>query len=139
MTRPRPTSSGRHSHDSPETNTGRETQSRLARGQPRAVDAVTTRSRPTLRERDAVTARPRPTPYKQRISDSPETNPGRCSGRFLTPPTNSTDQLCKANRLNNSPPTKVQKVDRLTNSPSTNSLEDNPRRETWSRLARGQP
>jgi hypothetical protein len=34
-TRPRPTSGGRHNHDSPEANLGQETQSRLARGQTR--------------------------------------------------------------------------------------------------------
>jgi hypothetical protein len=34
---------GRRSHGSPEANLGRETQSRLARGQPRAGDVVTTR------------------------------------------------------------------------------------------------
>jgi hypothetical protein len=50
-TRPRTTSGGRGSHDSPEAKNGWETQSRLARGHQRAGDAVTTRSRPTLGER----------------------------------------------------------------------------------------
>jgi hypothetical protein len=56
MTRMRPTSDGRHSHDSPEANPGQETQSRLirdqtsderhnhgSRGQPWTGDAVTAR------------------------------------------------------------------------------------------------
>jgi hypothetical protein len=69
------------SHDSPEANPGRETQSRLAQDEPRTGDAVTTRSKPTARRShdspeanrltqsrlargqplDAVTTRPRPT------------------------------------------------------------------------------
>jgi hypothetical protein len=44
---PRPPSSGRCSHASCEAALGPETQSRLARGHPRAGDAVTTRPRPT--------------------------------------------------------------------------------------------
>jgi hypothetical protein len=42
-----PTSSGRRSHGMLEANLGRETQSRLARGQPRPRDVVTARTRPT--------------------------------------------------------------------------------------------
>jgi hypothetical protein len=48
---PRPTSGGRLSHDSPEVIPWRETQSRLAQGQPQAEDTVTTRPRPTLGRR----------------------------------------------------------------------------------------
>jgi hypothetical protein len=46
-TRPRPTSSGSGSHDSPEAKHGPETQSQLTQGHPRAGDTVTTRLRPT--------------------------------------------------------------------------------------------
>jgi hypothetical protein len=60
MTRPRPTMGGRGGHDSSEANLGRETQSRLAQGQPRVGDTVTTRPRPT-RAGDAVTTHPRTT------------------------------------------------------------------------------
>jgi hypothetical protein len=104
---------GRHSHDSLEANPsdsykvipGRETQSRLARGQPQAGDVITTRPRPNsggggihdspeanlgweTQSRlargqfwagDTVTARWRPTLDKQCISASPEANPGRHS------------------------------------------------------------
>jgi hypothetical protein len=62
-TRPRPTSSGRHSHDSSEANLERKKQSRLVRGQSRV--------------REAVTARPRPSPGRRRNHDSPEAIPGR--------------------------------------------------------------
>jgi hypothetical protein len=58
MTRPRPTLSGRRSHDSSEANPGHETQSRLTRGQPRAGNAFPTRLRPVSGQK--------------RISDSPE-------------------------------------------------------------------
>jgi hypothetical protein len=88
MTRSRPTPGGRHSHDSPEANHGRETQSRLirgqpragdlatfARGQPRAGDTVMTRLRPTSdRRRNHI--RPRPTPSGIRSHDSFEANLG---------------------------------------------------------------
>jgi hypothetical protein len=47
MTRLRPSSSRRRSHDLPKAIFGWEAQSPLARGQPRAGDAVTTRTRPT--------------------------------------------------------------------------------------------
>jgi hypothetical protein len=63
-----------HSHDSPEVGLGRETQLRVARGQPRGGDAVTARPRPTpggrrthgsfeatLGRENTVTAHPRPT------------------------------------------------------------------------------
>jgi hypothetical protein len=43
MTRPRPTPGRRRSHDSPEANTRRETQSQLSTTYPRAGDAVTAR------------------------------------------------------------------------------------------------
>jgi hypothetical protein len=52
----------RCSHVSPEATLGRETQSRLAQGQPQA--------------RDEVTTRPRPTPNERRSHKSPS---GRCS------------------------------------------------------------
>ena len=61
-------------HESPEANLGQETQTRLARGQPRAEHAVTTRGHP--RARDAVPARQRPTSDKQRNSDSPDSISG---------------------------------------------------------------
>jgi hypothetical protein len=60
-TRPRPSPGGRGSHDSPEAIPGRETQSRLARGQPRAGNAVMTRLSPTLggrRSHDLPEAKP---------------------------------------------------------------------------------
>jgi hypothetical protein len=90
-TRPRPTLGGRCSHDLSEAHPGRETQSRLAQGQPRAGDAVT--------------AHLRPKPDMQHISNSPE---GISSD--ATEGANSVDQLCKADRLTNSPPTKVQRL-----------------------------
>jgi hypothetical protein len=73
-TRPRSTTGGRCSHVSPETNSrhsqgspevnpGRETQSRLTRGESQEEDAVTTRPRPTL--------------IGRRGHDLPETNHGR--------------------------------------------------------------
>jgi hypothetical protein len=68
---PRPTPGRIRSHDSPEANLGLETQSRPARGQPRAGDAVMTRS-----AGDAVTTRPRPTPGGRHSHDSPEANLG---------------------------------------------------------------
>jgi hypothetical protein len=59
MTRLRPTPDRRRSHDSPEANLGRETQSRLARGQPRIGDAITAHSRPNLgRETQSRLTRP---------------------------------------------------------------------------------
>jgi hypothetical protein len=70
MTRPRPTPCRRRSHDSPKTILGQEMQSRLARGQPRAGDAVTTRARPT--------------PGGRRSHDSPEANPGQTAHCILT-------------------------------------------------------
>jgi hypothetical protein len=92
-THPRPTLGGRHndesfegsrrSHDLPEANPEQQTQSRLARGQPRAGVVVTTRFRAedtiTTRPRqpqvgDAVTTRPRPTLGGRRSHDSPEAN-----------------------------------------------------------------
>jgi hypothetical protein len=90
MTRPRPSSGERRSHDSPEANPGRETQSRLARGQPRAGDAVTTRPRPTsggrrnqdsprgqTRAGDTVTTCTRLNPGGRRNHDLLEGKPGR--------------------------------------------------------------
>jgi hypothetical protein len=64
----------RHIHESPEATLGQETQTRLARGQPRAEHAVTTRGHP--RARDTVPARQRPTSDKQRNSDSPDSISG---------------------------------------------------------------
>jgi hypothetical protein len=43
MTRPRPPSGERHSHNSPEATIRRESQSRLVRGQPRMGDAFVIR------------------------------------------------------------------------------------------------
>jgi hypothetical protein len=86
----RPTSCGRGSHDSPEASggtgshdlpkaiPGRETQSRLARGQPRAREAVTTRPGHP-RAGDAVTTRPWPSSGGRRSHDSltrPRPTPG---------------------------------------------------------------
>ena len=62
---------GRCSHDSPEATPRQETESRLARGQSLAGDAVTICPRPTM-DGDAVTARTRLTPNKQCIFDSSE-------------------------------------------------------------------
>jgi hypothetical protein len=62
-TRPRPSPSGKGSHDSPKAIPKRDTQSRLARGQPWAGDAVTTH--------------PRPTSDGRRSHDSPESFPGQ--------------------------------------------------------------
>jgi hypothetical protein len=79
MPRPRVASSRRCSHwltASPDAILGRETQSRLARGQPRAGDTVTARPRP-LREGDAVTPHPRPTSGGRRSHASPVAILGR--------------------------------------------------------------
>jgi hypothetical protein len=89
MTRLRPTSGGRCSHDSPEANPGRETQSRLVRGQPRVGEAVMNRSRPTSDGRrihgspeanpewEMVTTCPRPISGGRCSHASPKANPGR--------------------------------------------------------------
>jgi hypothetical protein len=109
----------RSSHDSFVANPWRETQSRLARGQPRAGDLVMTRPRPTSGVRrihdspeanprwethsrpargqpqvgDTITARSRPKLDKKSISDSPEgilgNAPEGAQLRRPTPPTNS--------------------------------------------------
>jgi hypothetical protein len=89
-TRPWPTPSERYNHDSPEANPARETQSQLARGQPRAGYTVTARPRPNPgqetqsclargqpRAGDTVTARPRPSLGGRRSHVSPEANLGR--------------------------------------------------------------
>jgi hypothetical protein len=89
MTRPRPTSGRTHSHDLPEANPGRETQSRLVRGQPwmgdshdslednpeQEMQSRLARGRP--RAGDSVMTRSWPTQGGRRSHDSPEANPGR--------------------------------------------------------------
>jgi hypothetical protein len=107
---------GRRSHVSLMVNPGRETQSRLARGQPRAGDAVTTR--------------PRPTSGGRHSHNSSEANPGqvvhfstrsRPSWVMLLKVSNSINQLCKA----------------LGERCSHDSPESTPEQETQSRPARG--
>jgi hypothetical protein len=71
-TRLRPTTGGRHSHDSPEANPRRERQSQLARGQPRTGDAVTTHPRTTSGGRCSHDS-----PETSRSNGSHETNFGR--------------------------------------------------------------
>jgi hypothetical protein len=77
MTRSRPTSGRRRSHDSPEDNPEHEMQSQLTRGQPpEATHGWETQSRLTqgqARAGDAVTTHPRPTSGGRHGQDSSET------------------------------------------------------------------
>jgi hypothetical protein len=77
MARMRQTLGGRRSHGSPKANLGQETHSRVARGQPRAGDAITTRSRPKPQVGYVVMPRPRPTSDERCSHVSPEANPRR--------------------------------------------------------------
>jgi hypothetical protein len=151
----------------PEANPGRDTQSRLVRGQPLAGDAITPRSRPTLIGRrnhaspeanlghqtqsclargqpsggDAVTARPRPTLGGRRSHGSLEANRGRETHSPL-----ARGQLRAGDALTPRPwstPGADVVMARLRPISSERrnhaSLEANLGWETQSRLARGQP
>jgi hypothetical protein len=126
MTLPRPTSSGRQSHDSPEANLGREMQSRLVRGHPLVEVIVTTHLSPTSDKLhisnspegisgDAPkSAQLHKAPGKRRSHESPEATPGGDAVTTRSRPT-------------------------MDGGHNHNTPEANPGRETQSRLARGQP
>jgi hypothetical protein len=107
-TRPRPTSGERRSHGSLETNlrqaahfrltrghlqrsSGWETQSQLARGQPRAGDAITTRPRPTSGGRQSRLARQ--ASGGRRSHGSPEPKLGGRQSRFVRGQTRAGDAV----------------------------------------------
>jgi hypothetical protein len=110
-----------------------ETQSRLARGQLHAGDVGTTR--------------PRPPPGGRHSHDSPVDNHGweiqsrlaqgqpQTSSAFLTHPRPSQAMLRKVPNFAD----QICKADRLTNYPPTDSPEGTTMWETQSRLVRGQP
>jgi hypothetical protein len=82
LTLPRPALGRRSSHDSFESNFGRETLFRLARGHPRMGDAVLTRPRLALGG-DGVLTRPRPSSGSRSSHDSPRPTLGWRSSHDL--------------------------------------------------------
>jgi hypothetical protein len=121
-THPRPTPGGRHNHNSLEANLGRERQSRLVWGQPRARDTSTPRTWPTSSERRShgyTEANPR--------REAPEANPR--AGDTIT----ARPRLTLGGRQSwLARPT-------LGGRRSHASTEANPWGETQSRLVWGQP
>jgi hypothetical protein len=129
-TRLRPTSGRRCSHHSPEANPKRETQSGLARGQPRPRDAVTTCSRSTPGRIWSWLTRGHP-----RTGDTVTTRP-RARDAVTTHPRVG-DAVTTRSRIVYAVTTHLWPTSGGRH--SHDSLEANPEWETQARLARGQP